>query len=98
MKEDKVRTGEMVMTNASKAGAFIGVIIAILLIISSARQFPPNNPWLVVISCPPSIFLMATENTKWPMTALIGSAVALVNGVWYAVVFGLIGKLLVTKP
>ncbi|HET6840122.1 MAG TPA: hypothetical protein VFK06_00285 [Candidatus Angelobacter sp.] len=84
------------MNKASKVGICIGFILAGLVLMDSvsvtAHNYAPGSDWLILIACPPAICLMATETASLPVTVLICLIVSLMNAVWYALLFGVIGK------
>ena len=89
------------MTKASKLGAFVGFAIAVLVLVYSVSEtiekISPIDDWLVVAACPPSIYLVATETLKWPGAVLVSLIVTLLNTVWYALIFGVVGRMFATK-
>jgi hypothetical protein len=76
---------------ASRIGACCGLVISVLVLaygyLESHTRFPALNDWLIFIACPSSILLMAADNATLPLGILADLMVALVNAIWYGILF-----------
>jgi hypothetical protein len=79
------------IVRASKIGACFGLGIALLVLsygyLEPQIHAPAINDQLIFIACPPSIALMATDNSKWYILVFADSVVVVANAFWYGFLF-----------
>jgi hypothetical protein len=74
-----------------KIGASLGFLLAVLVLgygyIEPRIHSPALNDWLILLVCPYSIVLLATDQSRWYAVALADCVVIATNTVWYGVLF-----------
>jgi hypothetical protein len=83
--ERALRIGQIGMC----CGVVMGVLVIAYGYLEPHIHAPAINDWLVVIACPSSIALMASENLKWPEVVLLDLVVVVTNAAWYGFWFAL---------
>jgi hypothetical protein len=74
-------------------GMCCGVVMSVLVIaygyLEPHIHGPAINDWLIVMACPSSIALMASDTLKWPQVVLVDLVVVVTNAAWYGFWFAL---------
>jgi hypothetical protein len=72
------------------------MVLAILVLLyaelHATLRIPAIDDWLILVACPPSFALMATDNASRFIALLAEVLIVLANGIWYGFLFGIVGS------